>query len=64
MKWPDYSKTLVKSNSITLTWHQVEHTPFDAVDDGFDYFSSAFLWEEVDFFFLTGIGIAGQAEGQ
>jgi hypothetical protein len=26
-----------------LAGYQGEHTPFDAVDDGFDYFSSAFL---------------------
>ena len=38
---------VARRSKSALAGYQGEHTPFDAVDDGFDYFSSAFLREEV-----------------
>ena len=40
-------KQLTNRHYPALAGYKGEHTPFDAVDDGFDYFSSAFLREEV-----------------
>ena len=34
---------VARRSKPALAGYQGEHTPFDAVDDGFDYFSSAFL---------------------